>query len=227
MFLATLGCLAVFNIRQLNQKKLARVWLALLCGAMVIINFIIFYVPQFGPLIRERWFVFVGLIVAIPVAYGLMSIAGRKGWQGATVLFLLVFAFSGIMTTSYIGNAQSVVSWGAESYLAATQSELVAAGAVSRITSLGEDENIYADHYYSQIFRYKEGLPEDEVIDFSEIYRWELDEYQGILALRSAMIKVISAKEELVMDQAYFESLIDNPDVSLIYDSGTVKALQR
>jgi len=204
IFLATLGCLAIFNIRQLNRKRLSQVWIALLCGAMVIINFIVFYVPQFGLLIRERWFVFVGLIVAIPVAYGLVSITGRKGWRSTAVLFLLVFVFSGIMTTSYISNVASVIPWGAKSYLAATQSELTAAGTVSRITSPEEGEYIYADHYYSQIFFFNEGLSEGEVIDFSEIYQWELDEFGGVLVLRTAALNIVSAKEELVMDQVLF-----------------------
>jgi len=192
IFFAILGCLAVFNIREFSQKRLLRIWLALLCGALVIVNFVIFYIPQLGPLVRERWFVFVGLIIAIPVARGIMYIAGRKSWQAVTATFLLVLCLSGVMTTSYISNVQSVITWGPESYHASTASELVAADTISQAL-VSADDYIYAEHYYSQIFRWNIEMPYEQVIDFSEIYSYELEDYQGILMLRMAAINIVSA----------------------------------
>ncbi len=233
MFLATLGCLSIFNIRRLEGKTLLQVWLALLCGTLVIVNFVIFFAPQFGPLIRERWFVFVGLIVAIPVAYGLVNIASRRSWQSLTGLFITMFLFAAIMTTSSISNSASVISWGSESYLAATQSELAAADTINEIADFTDNESpagdkkIYTDHYYSQVFTYNEDLRLGEVADFSELYKYELQDYNGILILRTAAIDIVSTKNEIIMSEEQYEALADDPQISLIYDSGTVKALQR
>jgi hypothetical protein len=87
IFFAIPGCLAAFNIGGLSQKTSSRLWLALLCGALVVLNFVIFYIPQLGPLVRERWFVFMGLIIAILVARGIIYIAGQRNWRAATVAF--------------------------------------------------------------------------------------------------------------------------------------------
>ena len=233
IFFATLGCLSIFNIRKWDSKALLQVWLAVLCGALVIINFIIFYAPELGTMLKERWFVFVGLIMAIPAAIGLLSIPSKKGWQSLAVLFLLMFALSGIMTTSYIGSVDTVIPWGPQSHSAATSSELAAAETVSRMAGLTADHTptgetrIYADHYYSQIFRYDVHVPEDKLVDLIELQKEELKEYHGILILRSAVIDVVSVKEELIMDLSQYQSLMSDPQVILIYDSGTVKALRR
>jgi hypothetical protein len=130
------------------------------------------------------------------------------------------------MTTSYIGNVESVISWGAGRYLASTASELAAADTVGRVL-VSADEDVYADHYYSQIFRWDVELPDRQVIDFSEIYSRELDGYRGILVLRTAMLEIASAEEEIIMDKDRYQSLLEDPRINLVYDSSTVKALLR
>ena len=229
IFFAIIGCLSIFNFHKLTSKTLAQIWLALLCGVMVVISFAIFSISNLETLIRERWFVFVGLIAAIPVAKGLLSMVGNRRHQSAISMAIIIFLFSGIMTTSYIANVSSVTSWGASRYMASSASELAAAETVSRITALDssntEDSVIYADHYFSQIFRYEYDVPSENIVDFSEILKEELANYQGILMLREAMLDIVSTNDELIMDQTQYQALLGNSNISLIYDNGTTKAL--
>lgn len=226
IFLAAIGCLACFNIRRMGQETLSRAWLAALCGVMVIINFAIFYLPQTGPLVRERWFVFVGLLLAIPAAYGVREITGRVGAAGAIGAFTVVLMFSGVMTTSYIASPGRVVSFGPANNLAATASEITAADSLALVSAAG-GEKVYADHYYSQVFLYDAGLPREEVVDFSEMYSDEMEAFDGLLALRMDNIQVASMWEEIIMDEARYQALLEDPQSSLVYDCGTVRAFRR
>jgi hypothetical protein len=143
-----------------------------------------------------------------------------------------MFLFSGIMTTSYIANVQSVTAWGASRYLASSASELAAAETVSRITGFAGDNSsqnsiIYADHYYSQIFLYEYDVSSEGVVDFSEISKEELEHYRGTLMLRETMTDIVSINDELIMDRAQYEALLENTDIALIYNNGTTRALQK
>jgi len=59
-----------------------------------------------------------------------------------------------------------------------------------------------------------------------------LEEYHGILMLRTAVTEVVSATfegghEDFVMTHSQYQSFVDDPQSLLIYDNGMVKALQR
>lgn len=227
-----IGCLSIFNIRLFINRKLNQIWIALLCGFMVIISFIFFSFSEMEMLIRERWLVFTGLIAAIPIARGLLNITGNRKYLSGVSIAVIVFIFSGIMTTSYIANVSSVISWGASRYMAASASELSAAQTISHITSLTSDNNpdnsiIYADHYYSQIFLYEYEVPAQNIVDFSDILTDELERFNGILMLRKSMPDIVSTKNELIMDTARHRGLMQNSQVSLIYDNGTTRALKQ
>lgn len=238
IFFAITGCLSVFNIRKLDRKTLSQVWLALICGAMVILTFILFYIPQLGAAHSMRWCVFMGLIVAVPAANGLLNMLGRKGWRNLVILFLLALSLFGIMTTSHIASVDLVIPWEHQSRKGFTSSEIVAAETISRMAGLTPaqtpqgDIQIYADHLYSLIFEYQVQAPHDKIVDASPIYKEELKEYQGILMLRTAVTEVVSVAfegghEEFVMDKSQYQSFVNDPESILIYDNGMVKALQR
>jgi len=239
IFFAILGCLSIFNFRKLDRKALSQVWFALICGAMIILGLIIFYIPQLGALESMRWHVFMCLIIAVPAACGLLSILGRKGWRNLIMLFLLVFSLSGIMTTSHIATVDSVIPWEHQIRGAFTSSEMAAAETVSQMVGLAPgqtpqgDTEIYADFLYTLLLEYEFHIPYDKVVDASPIFKEELEEYHGILMLRTAVTtEVVSATfegghEEFVMDQSQYQSFVDDPQSLLIYDNGMVKALQR
>ena len=233
LFFTTLGCLAIFNIRKLNQKVFTQIWLALLCGVIVLINFIIYYVSTLSLLITERWFVIMGLLVALPAAIGLLSIPGKKGWHNMVVIFLLMFLFSGIMTTSYTGSVKPVIPWEPSNRGAATLSELVAARTVSQMAGLTPDSTpeidsrIYADHYYSHIFLRHLHIPSNNVVDLYSLPLEEFEEYHGILMLRTDFDNLLLESASKVIEKTQYQSLADDPQIILMYNNGVVKALRR
>lgn len=233
LFFTTLGCLTIFNIRKLNQKALMQIWLALLGGIIILINFIIYSVSTLSLLITERWFVIMGLIVALPTAVGLMSIPGKKGWHNMVVIFLLMFLLSGIMTTSYTGSVKPVIPWEPSKRDAATLSELVAARTVSQMTGLTldstpeVDSRIYADHYYSHIFLRHLHIPPDNVVDLYSLTLEEFEKYHGILMLRTDFANLLLESASIVIKKNQYQSLTDDPQIILMYNNGMVKALRR
>ncbi len=233
LFFTTLGCLAIFNIRKLNQKALMQIWFALLCGVIVLINFSIFYVAELSVLIPERLFAVMGLLVALPAAIGLLSIPGKKGWPNMVMIFLLMFFLSGIMTTSYIGSVKPVIPWEPSNRGAATLSELVAARTVSQMTGLTPDSTpevdlrIYADHYYSHIFLHDIGIAQNNVVDLYSLSLEEFEEYHGILMLRTDFANLFLESASVVIKKTQYQSLADDPQIILMYNNGMVKALRR
>lgn len=238
-FLTILGCLSIFNIRKLEGKAISHVWLALVAIAMVILTFILFSMPELGAFEASRWYVFMGLIVAVPAAYGLLIIFSRRGWHSVVALFLSVLLLSGIMTTSHIASVDSVIPWDHGIRDAFTSSEIAAAQTVSRGLELSDSQlssegaMIYTDCYYAQVFCYEVHLPLYRVRDATRIYRGQLKEYQGILMLRRAVAEevvqatFVGGHEQFVMDEAKYQAYIDSPQSILIYDNGAVKGLRQ
>jgi len=233
LFFTVLGCLAMFNIQKLNQKALMQIWLALLCGVIVLINFTIYYVAELSVLIPERLFAVMGLLVALPAAIGLLSIPGKKGWHNIVMIFLLMLFFSGIMTTTYIGSVETVIPWEPQTRGAATHSELAAARTLSRISGLTPDHiltgetKIYADHYYSHIFLHHIGISQSNVIDLYSLSLEEFEEYHGILMLRTDFANLVLESASKVIKKTQYQSLTDDPQIILMYNNGVVKALRR
>ena len=118
-----------------------------------------------------------GLIIAVPVAYGLLNMLGRKVRQNLIILFLLVFSLSGIMTTSHIASVDSVIPWESHIRRAFMSSEMVAAETVSQMAGLAPgqtlqgDTKIYADFLYTLLLEYEFQMPYDRVEDASPIYK--------------------------------------------------------
>ncbi len=238
MFFTILGCLSIFNIRKLNRKVLSQVWFALVCGAVVILDLILFYLPELGAIESMRWHVFMGLIAAVPAAYGLLNIVGRKVWRGSIILFLLVLSLSGIMTTSHFASVDLVIPWEHQRRHAFTSSEMAAAETVSQMAGLTPAQapqgktKIYTDFIYALLLEYEFQLPHDKIVDASPLYKKGLKDYHGILMLRRAVTDIISATfegghEDFVMDQSQYQSLVDDPQSCLVYDNGVVQALER
>jgi len=238
IFLAILGCLSILNIKKLDRKTLSQVWLVPLAGAMVVLTFLLNYIGEFGALIPSRWFVFMSLLIAVPVAVGLLSMLGKKRWCNLGVLFLLLLLFSGIMTTSYQANITQVVPWVTNSRDAFISSEMAAAETVSqkanRLSSQTAqgDTKIHTDFLYKLLVNYQFHVPYEKIVDASPILKNELMEYHGILLLRSAVTDVVLMTYEgshyySKVDQSQYQSLVNDPQAILIYDNGVVKALRR
>jgi len=238
IFLAILGCLSIFNIQKLDRKTLSQVWLVPIVGTMVVLTFLLNYIGAFGALIPSRWFVFMSLLIAVPAAIGLLSMLGRKGWRNLGVLFLLLFLFSGIMTTSHEANITQVVPWVIHSRDAFTNSEMTAAKTVSQKAELtpgqtpqGETK-IHTDYLYRLLLGYEFHVPHKKMVDASPIFKGELTEYHGILLLRSTVTDTVLMTYETShycskVEQSQYQSLVDDPQAILIYDNGVVRALKR
>ncbi|MFC1992239.1 hypothetical protein ACFLV3_00320 [Chloroflexota bacterium] len=241
VFFTILGCLSIFNINnaKIDQKTLLQVWIALVSGGIVITSFILFWIPALGALESLRWYVFMGLIIAMPAAKGITSILSQKGWRNLAVLFLLTLLLSGIMTTSRFANVALVIPWEHQIRNGLTSSEMAAAETVSQIAEIrtgqfsSTDTIIYADTYYTQEFLYELDLPPDGIADATPIYNEKFKEYHGILMLRTAVTEeVVTARfeggrEQFKMEQAKYQAFIDDPQACLIYNNGVVQALER
>lgn len=238
IFFAILGCLSIFHIRKLDRKTLSQVWIALVGGGMIILNFLLYYVPGLGTLTPTRWFVFMNLLIAVPVAYGLLSILGRKGWGAMVGLFFLMLLLSGIMTTSQHASVDVVIPWDKRQRVAFTSSEMAAAESISQMADLASgqtpqnDTKVYTDFFYTLLFEHEFQAPRSRIVDASPIYKEDSKQYQGILVLRTAVTEVVWATfegghEELVMDQSQYQSFLNDPQSLLIYDNGAVQALRR
>ena len=239
VFFASLGFLNILNTKKLDQGKFLQIWLALVGGMLLAFNFILFYAPPLGMLEVARWHLFVGLLLVFPAVVGLLSIPSRKGWQSLVGLFFSVLLISGIFITSHVSNVVSAVPWEDKIRMAYTTSEMSAADTVSRIAGFtpGEkskgDSKIYTDFYYLHPIWYDLDLPSGEVIDASPIFRGKSKQVDGILMLRMSLTAEVTGmtypgygRGEFVMDSAQYQSFVDDPQYSLIYDCGTVKALK-
>jgi hypothetical protein len=178
----------------------------------------------------------VGIILAIPAARGLLKIIdSNKYWS--FLLFLLVFLYSGIMTTSHIANVELVIPWEQGRRDAFTSSEITAAKTVIEMAGVSEQTNsqtsfIITDHFYTLLFEFELQVPNEEIIDASEIFKAKSLDYQGILVLRQAVTDVISITYEdghgsFTMDETQYKSFIGDSQSSMIYNNGMVIAFQK
>ena len=237
VFFSIVGCIVVFNIKKLDRKTVSRINYALVSGAIVLLALVLFYMPTFGALESMRWFVFMGIILAIPAAKGLLSIIGKNAWWGI-VLFLLVFGYSGVMTTSHTANIEAVIPWDQQRRDAFTSSEMAAAETAIRMAGIktgqetAKEPVLYADHFYTLHLEYEQQVPYEDIIDASELFKAESLDYDGILLLRQAVTEVITITYDdghgyYTMSQSQYDSLVEDPQSSLVYDNGVVKALYK
>ncbi len=238
-FFFVFGFLNILGSSHPGQRKFLQVWIALVGGMLLIFNFILFYVPSFGMLEVARWHVFVGMLVVFPAVVGMVSMAGSRGWQKTLSLFLLVFIVSAIFLTSHISSVVTVVPWEQKIRMTYTSSEMSAANTVSQMAGFtpgqdsAGDSKIYTDFYYLYPLWYELDLPRDGVVDASLIFLGESEATDGIILLRSALTNEVVGvtypgygRGEFTMDWAQYQSFIDDPQYSLIYNCGTVTALK-
>ncbi len=238
VFFAFLGFFSILNFRKPDQRKFLQIWLALVGGMLLTFNFILFYMPPLGILETARWHLFTGLLLACVAAVGLLSILSRRGWQSLLGLSLSVLLLSGLFTTSHISNITSVVPWKDRIRMAYTTSEMSAADTISQMAGLTpaqdseEAGKIYTDFYYLHPLWYQLNLPRAKVVDGSSIFLGESENVDGIIILRRALTtEVVGAtypgygRDEFKMDSAQYQSFVDDTQYSLIYDCGTVKAV--
>jgi len=239
VFFAFLGFFNILSSRKLDQRKLLQIWIALVGGMLLVFNFVLFYMPPLGMLEVARWHLFVGLFLVFPAVVGLLSIPSRKGWQSLVGLFFSVLLISGIFTTSHISNVVSAVPWEDKIRMAYTTSEMSAAETVGQMASFTPrqdskaPEKIYTDFYYKYPMNFQTDVLLITAIDASPIFLEESRQADGILMLRRALTtEVVGAtypgfgRGEFTMDSAQYQSFVDDPQYSLIYDCGTVKALK-
>jgi hypothetical protein len=238
VFGAILGSLSILNIRKFDRKALPQIWFVIVSVGMVILTFLLYFTPQLASFFPVRWFVYMSLIISVPAAVGLLSILRRGKWLNLTISFLSIFLLAGIMTTSYEANITQVVPWVQRSRDAFLTSEMAAVEKVSEMASLAPgqtpqgDTDIYTDYLYGMLLLKEFHVPEDKIIDASQMLIEKSTEYNGILMLRSAVTDTVLMSYDVghlysTIDQSQYQSLLDDSKAHLIYDNGMVKALKK
>lgn len=241
-FFAILGFLFTLNIKKIDQGASLRIWISATAGIFLLFSFFIFYLNAAAMIEVWRWHVFVGLILVFPVTFGLLSITGRNGWRSLVGLFLLMFLLTGTMLTSKYSNQVSVIPWDQTIRLAYMSSELTAAETISQMAGFESKQNpttrvegnikIYSDDYYLHPFYWYYFLDLYGLADASSIFLGESTEINGILVLRQALITEVCGIKyagighgEFKMELDQYQSFVDDPQYSLIYNCGTVVAV--
>lgn len=238
VFGAILGSLSILNIRKFDRKALPQIWFMLVSAGMVILTFLFYFIPQLASFFAERWFVYMSILVSVPAAVGLLSILGRGKWLNLAISFSSIFLLAGIMTTSYEANITQVVPWWQHTRDAFLKSEMAAVEKVSEMASLAPgqtprgDTDIYTDYLYLILLLKEFHVPQDKIIDASQMLIEKSTEYNGILLLRSAVTDTVLMSYEVghlyaTIDQPQYQSLLDDSKADLIYDNGMVKALKK
>jgi hypothetical protein len=238
VFGAILGSLSILNVRKFDRKTLPQIWFMLVSVGMIILTFLFYFIPQLASFFPVRWFVYMSIMASVPAAVGLLSILGRGKWLNLAISFLSIFLLAGIMTTSYEANITQVVPWVQRSRDAFLTSEMAAVEKVSEMASLAPGQtpqgntDIYTDFLYGMLLLKEFHVPEDKIIDASQMLIEKSTEYNGILLLRSAVTDTVLVSYEVghlyaTIDQSQYQSLLDDSKADLIYDNGMVKALKK
>lgn len=181
VFWAVLGSLNILNIRKFDRKALPQIWIMLVSAGMIILTFLFYFIPQLASFFPTRWFVYMSLMISVPAAVGLLGVLGRGKWLNLAISFASLFLLAGIMTTSYEANITQVVPWVQHSRDTFLKSEMTAVEKVSTMASLAPgqtprgENDIYTDYLYGILLLKEFHVPEDKIIDASQIYTEEID----------------------------------------------------
>ena len=217
--LAVIGILSILNSRNMNLSRFSLAF----CGALLTaLTFAGFLLPH-SALSIGRWFVFLQILLAIPVALGLIFICSviKKNWKVLSTLGTITFLLTSLMILNTQGSFDSPIYPNyVEPRRALTVSELGAAGTI-KSTYTG---TLTTDSYYIHAFEHipklipKQLTPLDVQTGFADV--------EELLLLRQYSIEnlilVRGVEGYYKITPGEFHAKLDENRFSRVYDSGAV-----
>lgn len=222
--LAVIGILSMLNSRNMNLSRFSLAF----CGAsLTALVFAGFLLPH-SILSFARWFVFLQMLLVIPVALGLVFICSviKKNWQALSMLGAITFLLISLMVFNTQGAFDSpIYPKYVEPRRALTESELYAAGTIQSNYA----GTLTTDSYYVHAFKHipklipKQFTPFDVQTGFADV--------DGLLLFREYSIEnlmMVRGAEGYykIAPGEFHASLVENK-FSRVYESGAVSGYHK
>jgi hypothetical protein len=223
--LATVGLLVSLNPKNITASRFNLVFAGILLAGLVYMVFTVFYIN----VMIGRWFIFLDIILAVPVAIGMMflvnSLSARWAKLGVLSAATLILAFLMITNTSAAFDSPIYPAY-MEDRTALTVPEMSAAATISAISS----DNIVMDYEHSLALA---GRTDARVVNLSsQDVQNHFKNISGLLVLRQyAADKVFIAlgAEGIYKAQITYDPYraLESQGFSRVYDNGPVRAYSR